>query len=92
MNRKSNSALLQKALERSRVEFERFQQDTQKEIEGLQAKFDADFRIKLAPIVDEISKEKGLHFVFGIDQAAIIWWSPTVDISDECIKRLDAKP
>ena len=83
---------LQRALEKSKLEFDRFQQDAQAEIEAMQTKFDADFRIKLEPIVDEISKEKGLHFVFGIDQAAIIWWSPAVDISDECVKRLDAKP
>ena len=81
---------LQRAFEKSRLEFDRFQQDAQAEIEAMQTKFDADFRIKLAPIVEEISKEKGLHFVFGIDQAAIVWWSPAVDISDECVKRLDA--
>ncbi|HTH23638.1 MAG TPA: OmpH family outer membrane protein [Vicinamibacterales bacterium] len=83
---------LQRAFEKSKLEFDRFQQDAQAEIEAMQTRFDADFRIKLEPIVDEISKEKGLHFVFGIDQAAIIWWSPGVDISDECVKRLDAKP
>jgi outer membrane protein len=88
---KTNSALLQKALERSRVEFERFQQDAQAEIEGMQSKFDTDFRIKLAPIVEEISQEKGLHFVFGLEQAAIVWWSPAVDISAEVVKRLDAQ-
>jgi Skp family chaperone for outer membrane proteins len=81
---------LQRAFEKSRLEFERFQQDAQAEIEAMQNKFDADFRVKLAPIVDEISKEKGLHLVFGIEQAAIVWWSPAVDISDECVKRLDA--
>ena len=81
---------LQRAFEKSRLDFDRFQQDAQAEIEAMQTKFDADFRIKLGPIVEEISKEKGLHFVFGIDQAAIIWWSPAVDISDECVKRLDA--
>jgi outer membrane protein len=84
------TADLQRAFEKTRLEFERFQQDAQAEIEAMQAKFDADFRIKLGPIVDEISKEKGLHFVFGIEQAAILWWSPAVDISDECVKRLDA--
>ena len=81
---------LQRAFEKSRLEFDRFQQDAQAEVEAMQTKFDADFRIKLGPIVDEISKEKGLHFVFGIEQAAILWWSPAVDISDECVKRLDA--
>jgi outer membrane protein len=81
---------LQRAFEKSKVDFDRFQQDAQAEIEAMQTKFDADFRMRLGPIVDEISKEKGLHFVFGIEQAALVWWSPAVDISDECVKRLDA--
>jgi Skp family chaperone for outer membrane proteins len=76
--------------EKSRVEFERFQQDAQAEIEGLQQKFEAEFRIQLNPIVDAISKERGLHFVFGLEQAAIVWWSPALDISEEVVKRLDA--
>lgn len=84
------AADLQRAFEKSRLEFERFQQDARAEVEALQTKFDAELRIKLAPIVDEISKEKGLHFVFGLEQAAIVWWNPAVDISDECVKRLDA--
>lgn len=82
---------LQRAFEKSRLEFTRLQQDAQAEVEAMQSKFEADFRIKLAPIVDEISKEKGLHFVFGIEQASMVaWWSPAVDISEEVVKRLDA--
>jgi outer membrane protein len=80
---------LQKTFEKSRVEFERFQQDAQAEIERLQQKFDAEFRVKLAPIIDAVSKERGLQFVFGLEQAAIVWWSPAVDISDDVVKRLD---
>ena len=81
---------LQKAFDKSRVDFERFQQDAQAEIERMQTTFDAEFRVKLAPIIDAVSKEKGLQFVFGLEQAAIVWWSPTVDISEEVVKRLDA--
>ena len=81
---------LQKAFEKSRLEFERFQQDAKSEIQALQLKFDAEFRIKLSPIVDAISKERGLHFVFGLEEAAIVWWSPAADISEEVVKRLDA--
>ena len=81
---------LQKAFDKSRVDFERFQQDAQAEIERMQTSFDAEFRVKLAPIIDAVSKEKGLQFVFGLEQAAIVWWSPTVDISEEVVKRLDA--
>ena len=82
---------LQRAFDKSRLEFDRFAQDAQAEIEAMQSKFDAEFRIKLAPIVDQISKEKGLHFVFGIEQTSMVaWWSPAVDISEEVVKRLDA--
>ena len=81
---------LQRAFEKSRLDLERFQQDAKNEIEAMQTRFDADFRAKLAPVIDEISKEKGLHFIFGLEQAAIVWWSPSVDISDEVVKRLDA--
>jgi Skp family chaperone for outer membrane proteins len=81
---------LQRAFDKSRLELERLQQDAQLEIEAMQSRFDAEFRLKLAPIIDEVSKEKGLHFVFGLEQAAIVWWSPAVDISEEVVRRLDA--
>ena len=82
---------LQRAFDRSRVDFERFQQDAQNEIEAMQTQFDVQFRAKLAPVIDEISKEKGLHFIFGLEQTSMVaWWSPAVDISDEVVKRLDA--
>jgi len=82
---------LQRAFDKSRVEFDRLQQDAQAEIDAMQTKFESEFRIKLQPIVDAISKEKGLHFVFGIEQAPMVaWWNPAVDISEEVVKRLDA--
>ncbi|HEX7280653.1 MAG TPA: OmpH family outer membrane protein, partial [Vicinamibacterales bacterium] len=81
---------LQKTFEKSRLDFERFQQDAQADIERMQQRFDSEFRAKLAPIIDAVSMEKGLQFVFGLEQAAIVWWSPAVDISAEVVKRLDA--
>jgi outer membrane protein len=81
---------LQRAFDKSRIDFERLQQDAQKEIESLQAQFEVEFRAKLAPVIDEVSKEKGLQFVFGLEQAAIVWWNPATDISEDVVKRLDA--
>jgi Skp family chaperone for outer membrane proteins len=46
---------LQRAFEKAKLDFDRFQQDAQAEVEAMQTKFDADFRIRLEPIVDEIS-------------------------------------
>ena len=81
---------LTRAFEKSRIDFERLQQDTRKEIEAMQLQFELEFRAKLTPVIDEVSKEKGLQFVFGLEQAAIVWFSPAVDISEDVVKRLDA--
>ena len=81
---------LQRTFEKSKVDFERLQQDARKEIEALQTQFELEFRAKLAPVIDAVSKEKGLQFVFGLEQAAIVWWNPAVDISEDVVKRLDA--
>lgn len=81
---------LQRAFEKSRVDFDRLRQDAQKEMEAMQAQFEIEFRAKLAPVIDAVSKEKGLQFVFGLEEAAIVWWNPAVDISEEVVKKLDA--
>jgi outer membrane protein len=82
---------LQRTFEKSKIDFDRLQQDAQKDIEAMQTRFELDFRARLAPVIDEVSKEKGLQFVFGLEQAAIVWWNPGVDISDEVVKKLDAR-
>lgn len=81
---------LQRAFEKSKIDLDRLQQDARNEIDSMQAQFELDFRAKLGPVIEEVSQEKGLQFVFGIEQAAIIWASPAVDISDDVVKRLDA--
>ena len=82
---------LQRAFEKARLDFDRLKQDAQNEIDAMQTQFEIDFRAQLLPVLDEVSKEKGLQFVFGLEQAALVWWSPGVDISDEVVKRLDAR-
>jgi len=81
---------LQRAFEKSKIDLDRLQQDARSEIESMQTQFELEFRAKLDPVIDEVSKEKGLQFVFGLEQAAIIWISPAVDISEDVVKRLDA--
>jgi outer membrane protein len=82
---------LQHAFEKSKIELDRLQEDAKNEIESMQVQFELEFRATLDPVIEEVSKEKGLQFVFGLEQAAIIWASPAVDISEDVVKRLDAK-
>lgn len=81
---------LQRTFEKSKLDFERLQQDARAEIAAMQMQFEGEFRATIAPAIDEVSKQKGLQFVFGLEQAAIVWWDPALDISADVVKRLDA--
>ena len=43
------------------------------------------------PIIEEVAKEKGLYLVFTIADSGFAYVYPGLNISDEVIKRLDAK-
>ena len=81
---------LQRAFDRARLDFDRFREDAQSELRVMQSEFEAQFRLKVTPLVDQLSRERGYSFVFGLEHPIIAWFSPDVDISDEIVKRLDA--
>jgi outer membrane protein len=81
---------LQRAFDRSRLEFDRFREDAQAELRVMQTEFETQFRQKVTPLVDQLSRERGYSFVFGLEHPIIAWYHPDVDISDEIVKRLDA--
>ncbi len=81
---------LQRAFDRARVDFDRFRQDAQAELRVMQTQFEAEFRLKVTPIVDRLSRERGYSYVVGLEHPLIVWFAPSVDISDEIVKWLDA--
>lgn len=86
---------LQHEIEQEQVDAQRFQQDAQREINDLQQQLQADFERKLMPIIDKLVNEKGIQVLLSRADAGIVWASPSLDLTDEVIKRLDgtvAKP
>lgn len=81
---------LQKQVERLNVEIQRFTQDAQQEVQELQQALQQEFQVKLEPVLQEIGKEKGLHFIFNGPDAGLVWADAALDISSEVIKKLDA--
>jgi outer membrane protein len=80
---------LERDIERQRVDQERFEQDAQAEIAELQTQLQGEFQEKLFPVLDQMSKEKGLHMLFSAADAGIIWAEPGIDLTLEAIKRFD---
>ncbi|MGC4080704.1 MAG: OmpH family outer membrane protein [Vicinamibacterales bacterium] len=55
---------LQKEIDRQTVEGQRFEQDAQQELNELQQQLQQDFQSKLMPVLEALSKEKGLQVLF----------------------------
>jgi Skp family chaperone for outer membrane proteins len=85
-------AQLQKDIERQTVEGQRFEQDAQAELNELQQQLQQEFQTKLMPVLEALSKEKGLQVLFSAGDSGVIWAEPGIDLTLEAVKRLDATP
>jgi Skp family chaperone for outer membrane proteins len=81
---------LEKEIERQTKDAERFQQDAQAEINELQQEVQNDFVKKLAPLLEQIANEKGLHILFNAVESGIAWAAPGLDLTGDVVKKLDA--
>jgi Skp family chaperone for outer membrane proteins len=83
---------LEREIERQTVDGQRFEQDAQAELNELQQELQKDFQAKLLPLLEAISKEKGLQVLFSAADAGVIWVEPGIDLTLEAVKRMDAAP
>ncbi len=83
---------LQKDIERQTVEGQRFEQDAQAELNELQQQLQQEFQTKLMPVLEALSKEKGLQVLFSAGDSGVIWAEPGIDLTLEAVARLDKMP
>ena len=83
-------AQLEKEVERLQVELQRFTEDGQKEVQGLQQELQTDFQKKLVPVINTVASELGLHLVFSQVDSGLVWADPGLDLTAEVIRRFDA--
>jgi Skp family chaperone for outer membrane proteins len=81
---------LQKDIERQTVEGQRFEQDAQAELNELQQQLQQEFQARLMPVLESISKEKGLQVLFSAGDSGRHLGRAGIDLTLEAVKRLDA--
>jgi outer membrane protein len=86
----SARAALDKEIDKLQRDIQFAQTNAQAEMQDLTNELQGEFQKKLIPVIAEIAKEKGLHAVFSIADSGAAFYLPSLDISDEVIKRLDA--
>ena len=82
---------LAKDIDRMQRDIQFTQQNAQAEMNELTNDLQGEFQKKLLPVIEEIAKEKGLHAVFSIADSGAAYVHPGLNITDEVVKRLDAK-
>jgi outer membrane protein len=80
---------LERAVRKAQLDFARFREDVQADVQQFAERVEQALRARLFPIVDEISKEKGLTLVFTVDAPGLVWFSPALDVSQDVVERLD---
>jgi Skp family chaperone for outer membrane proteins len=81
---------MEKDIDKMTRELQFAQQDAQAEQTQLTQDLQNEFQSRLHPIIDQVAKEKGLHFVLSIDDSGAVWANTGLNISAEVMKRLDA--
>jgi Skp family chaperone for outer membrane proteins len=83
-------AQLEKDIERMNVEGQRFQQDAQAEINELSQQLQNEFQQKLFPVLEAVSKEKGIEVLLSAADAGVVWAEAGLDLTLDTVKKLDA--
>ena len=84
-------AKLQRDVERTGRDLERFTQDAQDEVQQLQVQLQRSFGEKLFPVIGEVAQAKSLWAVFRLEPATVLWYDKALDISDDVVAKLDGK-
>jgi Skp family chaperone for outer membrane proteins len=79
---------VQNDLDRQQRELERLVTDAEEELQRIQQQEEQNFARRLGPVIQQVAKEKQIHFVFR--EAALFWADPGVDLTPEVIALLSS--
>ena len=81
---------LQSDLERKTTARKRREEDGGREGQQLQMTLIQKIRGEMVGVIDGLAKEKGLDLILDLAESGTVFFNPTIDITDEVIRRYDA--
>ena len=81
---------LQADIERQQRDLTRAQEDAQQELQALTQQLQNEFGRLVLPMIDKVAKEKQVHFVFDADQSGLVWADPSMNLTMDVVRALDA--
>lgn len=77
-------------LERKRTERQRMAEDAQRDMQELTQRLFIRIQNEVMPIITKVGQEKGMDLILDLRESGVLYFSPTVDLTQEVIKRYDA--
>ena len=77
-------------LENKTTARKRFAEDTYKDMQAMTQRMFQKIQGELLPIIEKLGKERGLDIIFDLGNSGAVYYSPTIDLTQEVIKRYDA--
>jgi len=86
-------ANLQKDIERRTTEFQRYNEDTQKELQSLRDELLRPIAERASAILNAMAVEQGYTLIVDVSnpQNNVVWFNPKNDVTAELTKRIDAE-
>ena len=87
----TNEALLgiQADVDKKTTERKRYEEDAARDAQQFSANLVQKIRSEMVTIIDNLAKERGLELVLDVQQSGVVTFSPTINITDEVIRRYD---
>jgi Skp family chaperone for outer membrane proteins len=77
-----------KELDKFKIDVQRFIEDAQAELTGVQRDMESAFLTKLKPALEQVVKQKSLQLVFNADEGTLAWADPALDITSDVVKQI----
>ena len=78
-------------VQKLRIDVQRFIEDAQAELLGIQRDAENAFVLKLKPALAKVAQDKGLQLILSADDGPVAWFDPTLDITPDVVKQLSLK-
>lgn len=87
----TNEALMgiQADIDKKTTERKRYEEDASRDAQQFSANLVQKIRSEMVTIIENLAKERGLELVLDVQQSGVVTFSPTIDITDEIIRRYD---
>ncbi|MBM3790791.1 MAG: OmpH family outer membrane protein [Acidobacteria bacterium] len=81
---------LQGQIENKNIQLQRFQEDSQKEVDYRRARITNSMTGKVLPVIQDVAKARGLSFVMYLNPSVAAWVDPALVITDEIVTTYNA--